>query len=149
VTRSRLLALGAATLIGAAFALVGGDALGLARLGPALDRAALGALASAGLAAGQANVLHRALGATLPWPRRTAIAALAAATITFVLATAKTPWIALGPFGAGPLGELALIVVPLSQLLAVLATTSVGVTRGASRTPPSSRPPSPRPRSTS
>jgi hypothetical protein len=59
-----------------------------------------------------------------PAPRRSAAAAFAAAIVAaaaaFVVAAAPGPWIALGPFGAGPLTELPLFVLPLAVLLGVL-----------------------------
>lgn len=53
--------------------------------------------------------------------RTSACGALGAALVAFLLLRAPSPWIDLGPFGAGPLFAVALVLFPLAQLAAVLA----------------------------
>jgi hypothetical protein len=99
------------------------DAAGLARLGPSSSRAALGIGVIAATGAVQ--------GAGWPWllarsrarPVRDASAGALVAGLAAAMAVhASLGWVDLGPFGAGPPGELSLLVAPLAQLLAVLAT---------------------------
>lgn len=138
--RSPVLVASAALAVALLVAVLAGELLGAARFGPSPRAVAVGCAIDALVAALTALV---GVGART---RPIAIAVVYAVATTIVLAIGRTPWIALGPFGAGPVGELALVVVPASVLLALGAAAT---TRGASRTPPSSRPPSRRPRSTS
>lgn len=52
-----------------------------------------------------------------------AIGALVASLVAFLLLRMPSPWVDLGPFGAGPLTSLALVLFPLAQLSAILAVT--------------------------
>lgn len=53
--------------------------------------------------------------------RSAAIAALSAALVAFVLVRLPSPWLDLGPFGAGPITAIAVLVLPIAQLCAVFA----------------------------
>lgn len=55
--------------------------------------------------------------------RGAAIGALVAALVAFLLLRLPSPWIDLGPFGAGPLTAIAVVLLPLAQIAAVLAVT--------------------------
>jgi hypothetical protein len=117
--------------LGALGAAVGGillasaldDVAGLARLGLSTSRSALGV----GLIAATGAVQ----GAFWPWlfDRRRARAARDASAGALVAGLAAAlavhtalGWVDLGPFGAGPPGELSLLVAPFAQVLAVLVT---------------------------
>lgn len=132
--RGRVVALGVALSV--AVGLVLEDRLRVPRpaassLLVGLAAAALGALAAAGVAAAsRAGALGRAAALGL---------AVGAATAA-LLSRAPLGWVSLGPFGAGPLGELAFVVLPAAALLASLGAPP-WISRGASRTPPSSRRP--------
>lgn len=53
--------------------------------------------------------------------RCAAIAALSATLVAFVLVRLPSPWIDLGPFGAGPITAIAVFLLPVAQLAAVFA----------------------------
>ena len=55
--------------------------------------------------------------------RASVAAALVAALVAFLLLRFPSPWVDLGPFGAGPFTAMALVVLPLAQLAAVLSVT--------------------------
>ncbi len=139
--RRAALAVLVAALLGLVAGLAMDDLLGLARFGPTVARAAAGSLVTALLAGTIAAASARSLGGALPASRSFVAGGLYAGVLAAVAATAATPWVSLGAFGAGPLGELALVVVPAALAMSVALVLA---TRGASRTPPSSRPPSPR-----
>jgi hypothetical protein len=53
--------------------------------------------------------------------RAAGIALVSSATVVLLLVRMPSPWIDLGPFGAGPLTRISLIVLPVAQIAAVLA----------------------------
>lgn len=53
--------------------------------------------------------------------RTAATGALSAALSSFLVLRMPSPWIDLGPFGAGPLTALALVVLPVAQCAAIAA----------------------------
>lgn len=96
--------------------------------------AVVAVLASAALAAAFQGAAARV--SDVPAGRSSAVAAISAALAAFVLVRFPSPWVDLGPFGAGPLTAIAIVVLPAAQIAAL-----VSVSRGAWRTPPSSRQP--------
>ena len=49
--------------------------------------------------------------------------AIVAALVAFLALRFQSPWVDLGPFGAGPLTALALVVLPLAQLASIFMVT--------------------------
>jgi hypothetical protein len=70
-------------------------------------------------------------GALWPWlwnrrdeaARSAGAGALVGGLSAFIVAGATSPWIALGPLGAGSLGEIPIVPLSISQLLAALAVS--------------------------
>lgn len=107
---SILLALLVANVLGDTFRLV---STGDLRSG-VLAVSVVAALAAAfGAALGRLRGVHAG--------RAAAIGALVASLIAFLLLRFPSPWIDMGPFGAGPLTAIAVFLLPLAQLGAVLA----------------------------
>ncbi len=129
------------------------DLVGVSRFGSTAGRTALACGVCSALAAIAATASHWLTQARAEDPPnsrlrriRSTLAALFAGTLAFALVRVETPWLSLGPFGAGPIGELALVVLPLSVWIGALAAAPPGspsapLNPGASRTPPSSRRP--------
>lgn len=114
----RLLLGGALTLLLTALVVfVGGDTVGIARLGPSLRSVVVGVACAAALAATTTGLVV-GMGESRPSALRAALAAAwIAASVVVIGASSALPWVSIGPFGAGPLGELALLVLPLAVML--------------------------------
>ena len=93
------------------------DVLGVGRF-DGLRGGVVALVASAALGAASGAILARLRSATAG--KTAAIAAICAATVTFLLLRVPSPWIDLGPFGAGPLTAVALVVLPIAQIGALL-----------------------------
>ena len=118
-TRARLAAV-VSLLVSLLLASAFGDTFRLVGTGD-LRSGALAVLVVAFLAAafGATSARLRELGVA----RAAAIGALAASLVAFLLLRFPSPWVDLGPFGAGPLTALAVVLLPLAQLAAILAVT--------------------------
>jgi hypothetical protein len=115
-----------AIVIGAlAASIIAGDVLGDA-LRPAgsgdLRGGALLVCASAILGAAYAAARLRTT--SLAPGRAAGAGAIVASVVAFLLLRFPSPWVDLGPFGAGPLTAVTVVVLPLAVLATVLATTA-------------------------
>lgn len=99
--------------IGAAAAL---DAAGAVRFGPDIGVRALGVAASSACGAVSA-VLGTVAARRRPSRRAALLAGLFGASGGLLLVTSALPWVGLGPFGAGPAGELTWLVLPIAAAL--------------------------------
>lgn len=107
----------AAALGGIVLAEVLDDVFGLARFGPSASGSVAGILA--------ATLGGAAVGALVARGRRAVgIGGILGGTVGLLAIGAPFPWIDLGPFGAGPGGELALLVLPCALVIAALGTPS-------------------------
>lgn len=106
MTRRDVLVLTVVTLLGVGSAAIARDVLH----GGAL----LGAFVSAALAAAESAAFFRAR------LRTAAASALVAAAVVLLVHGAPSPWLDLGPFGAGPATEIAFFLHPFAQVLGVL-----------------------------
>ena len=115
--RQRLVVV-ASVVVAVVVANVVGDAFRLASfadLRGALVAVAIVAALGAGGGAALARVSRRDL------RRAATTGALSAALVAFLVLRIPSPWIDLGPFGAGALTTLALVVLPLAQAVSILA----------------------------
>lgn len=96
-------------------------------LGDAFRLASFADVRGAAVAIVIVALLGGAAGAAMARVRRTetgrsAMAgALSAAFVAFLLLRFPSPWIDLGPFGAGSVTTLALVILPLAQIAALFA----------------------------
>src|SRR5262245_13151909 len=111
----------AAVLVGIAAAFVMDAAFDLARFAPGASRACLGIACLTALGGVQAAAWNVIGSKELRFESALRGAVIAGLT-TFLLVRAPLPWLDLGPFGAGAIGELAILVAPLAQLLAVIGS---------------------------
>jgi hypothetical protein len=93
-----------------------GDTLHLARFDGL--RGAVVALATAAILGAGTGFAGARSRRTPHVTRAVAVAAICASTTAFLLLRFPSPWVDLGPFGAGPWTALALVVFPITQALA-------------------------------
>ena len=119
-----------------AVAFVLDDVAHVACFAPGIERGALGLVVVAGCAG-------LATAANARSARNALVAAITSSALFVLLVRSPSTWLDLGPFGAGPFTALTVIVVPITVLAGTLSAAAIAaITRGASRTRPSSRPPS-------
>lgn len=120
--RTRLVAI-AAVVVAFIVATFVDDAFRLASFGAL--RGYVVALVAAGAVASAFGVASARVRGTAPG-RCVLVAAISAAVVAFLLLRFPSPWVDLGPLGAGPVTAIAIVVLPLAQICAALAVRRWG-----------------------